>query len=399
VPMRLLVAQSGGPTAVINSSLLGVIEAALGEPSISDVYGAIDGVEGLLEGQVIDLGREDPTTLRALRQTPAAALGSCRYKLRPEDADRVLARLEQFGVSALVYIGGNDSADTAHLLAGRARELGQPLQVIVVPKTIDNDLPITDHCPGYGSIARYVAIGLQDVGRDTEAMHRVDQVKIVEVMGRNAGWVVAASALGKRDAADPPHLLYPPERRLAEDEFLAEVEVVYRQVGHVVAVVAETVRGVDGELIGTGDREVRDSFGHHRLVEPSRRLTALVETRLGLRARYDRPGTFQRMSTLHLSPVDVAEAHDAGRKAVTALVAGETDQMVILIRPDGPYHCEYGLAPLAEIANREKLLPEEYVPTPDAFPTSAFRSYAEPLLGGPLPEHARLKRYYVSFPR
>ncbi|HEX5416846.1 MAG TPA: diphosphate--fructose-6-phosphate 1-phosphotransferase [Chloroflexota bacterium] len=396
MPTRLLVAQSGGPTAVINASLLGVIEAALDQPTISDVYGAVDGVEGLLESRVIDLGREDRAALRALRQTPAAALGSCRYKLQPEDPERLLACLDQLAVGFLVYIGGNDSADTAHRLAEHASASGRSLRVVVVPKTIDNDLPITDHCPGYGSIARYVAVGLQDVGRDTEAMHRVDKVKIVEVMGRNAGWVVAASALGKRDPLDPPHLLYPPERRLAEDTFLAEVEAVYRRVGHVVVVVAETVRGTNGELIGAGDRAVMDSFGHSRLVEPSRRLTALVETRLGLRARYDRPGTFQRMSTLHLSPVDVAEAYEAGRRAVAALIAGETDKMVTLLRPEGPYHCEYGLAPLAEIANHEKLLPAEYTPTPDAFPTPAFRAYAEPLLGGPLPEHARLKRYYVS---
>jgi 6-phosphofructokinase 1 len=394
---RLLVGQSGGPTAAINSSLVGVVEAALEASEIGGVYGAVDGVEGLLEGRVIDLARETAATRHALRRTPAAALGSCRYKLQPGDADRLLDRFARLGVNRVVYIGGNDSSDTAHRLATRAAETGQALRVIVVPKTIDNDLPLTDHCPGYGSIARFVAAALQDVGRDTETMHRVDPVKIVEVMGRNAGWVVAASALGKRDEDDPPHLLYPPERPLDPERFLREVEAVYRRLGHVVVVVAETVRAPDGRFVGEVERKVTDSFGHRRLVEPARRLAALVEDRLGLRARYDRPGTLQRMSSTALSEVDLEEACQAGRHAVRALLAGHTDQMVTLIRPPGPvYRCDYGLVPLAEIANREKLLPDEWLPTPEQPIHPEFRAYAEPLIGGPLPEHARLKRVFVT---
>lgn len=394
---RLIVGQSGGPTAVINSSLAGVIEAAGAAPEIRDVYGAVDGVEGLLAGKLIDLGQESPETLRALRTTPAAALGSCRYKLQSGDVDRLLRLCADLDVGYVVYIGGNDSADTAHALATRAAELDQPLRAVVAPKTIDNDLPITDHCPGYGSIARFVASTLQDVGRDTEAMHRVDPVKIVEVMGRNAGWVVAASALGRRAEADPPHLLYPPERPLDPDAFLADVERVYQRVGYVVIVVAETARTSNGEFVGAAERDVRDSFGHRRLVEPARKLAGLIEDRLGLRARYDRPGTIQRMSTAHLSSVDVEEAYQAGRFAVSALLDGATDQMVTLDRaPGAAYRCSYGLAPLAAIANREKVLPLDYLPTPEALPSRAFRSYAEPLLGGPLPEHARLRRVFVS---
>jgi 6-phosphofructokinase 1 len=393
----LLVGQSGGPTAAINSSLLGVIEASLERPEISHVYGAVDGVEGLLEGRVIDLGQESRSTLTSLRRTPAAALGSCRYKLRPEDPDRLLALFQRLGVAYVVYIGGNDSSDTAHRLGARALATGQDLRVIVVPKTIDNDLPITDHCPGYGSIARFVATALQDVGRDTEAMHRVDPVKIVEVMGRNAGWVVAASALGRRDESDPPHLLYPPERRLDLDTFIADVDRVYRRVGHVVAVVTETVRELDGTFVGAGERDVRDSFGHRRMVEPARRLATVVEERLGLRARYDRPGTIQRMSSASLSEVDLDEAYQAGRRAVEALLDGQTDQMVTLLRAPGPtYRCDYGLAPLSEIANVEKLLPPEFLPTAEALPSLDFRTYAEPLLGGPLPIHARLRRVWAD---
>lgn len=393
---RLLVGQSGGPTAAMNSSLLGVIEAARERAEITEVLGAIDGVEGLLEGKVIDLGQESRATLQSLGRTPAAALGSCRYKLKPEDPDRLLAQLRQLNVGYFAYIGGNDSADTAHTLAQRAAASGQDLRVISVPKTIDNDLPITDHCPGYGSIARFVATTVQDIGRDTEAMHRVDPIKIIEVMGRDAGWVAAASALGKRDERDPPHLIYPPERRLDFDQFLAQVEAAYRRHGHAVIVVAETVRDARGELIGA-DRDVVDSFGHRRLVEPARKLATLVDERLGLRARYDRPGTIQRMSTPCQSTVDLAEAYEAGRRAVQALLDGESDQMVTLVRPPGPaYRCEYGLAPLASIANVAKPLPPEFVPDESANPTAAFRAYAEPLLGGPLPEHARLKRVFVG---
>jgi len=393
---RLLVGQSGGPTAVMNSSLLGVIEAALDRSEVSNVLGAIDGIEGLLEGQAIDLGHEDHATLRALRRTPSAALGSCRYKLQSGDADRLLDQLRRLGVGYFAYIGGNDSADTAHTLARRAAEIGQDLRVIAIPKTIDNDLPSTDHCPGYGSIARFVATALQDVGRDTEAMHRLDPVKIVEVMGRNAGWVAAASALGKRDGRDPPHLICPPERLLDLDQFLDSVQAVQRRLGHAVIVVAETVRGADGALIGA-DRDVRDSFGHRRLVEPARKLAALVEERLGLRARYDRPGTIQRMSSPCQSEVDLNEAEAAGRHAVDALLAGNTDQMVALIRPPGPgYRCDFGLAPLSAVANVEKPLPPAFFPGDDALPTPAFRAYAEPLLGGPLPEHARLQRVFVK---
>ena len=394
---RLLVGQSGGPTAAMNSSLLGVVEAALERSEVSGVLGAIDGIEGLLEGKAIDLGQESTATLRALRHTPSAALGSCRYKLRPDDPDRVLAQLRRLAVGYVAYIGGNDSADTAHVLATRATQIGQELRVISVPKTIDNDLPITDHCPGYGSIARFVAMALQDVGRDTEAMHRIDPIKIVEVMGRDAGWVAAASALGKRDRLDPPHLIYSPERPLDPDRFVDEVATVHRQLGHAVVVVAETVRGPDGELIGAAEREVRDSFGHRRLVEPARKLVALIEARLSLRARYDRPGTIQRMSSPCQSEVDLDEAYQAGRHTVEALLAGHTDQMVTLIRAPGPtYRCDYGLAPLDAIANVEKPLPAGFFPDADAMPTPAFRAYAEPLLGGPLPQHARLKRVFFN---
>jgi 6-phosphofructokinase 1 len=215
-------------------------------------------------------------------------------------------------------------------------------------------------------------------------------------MGRNAGWVVAASALGRRDESDPPHLLYPPERRVDLDTFIADVDRVYRRVGHVVAVVTETVREPDGTFVGAGERDIRDSFGHRRMVEPARRLAAVVEERLGLRARYDRPGTIQRMSSASLSEVDLDEAYQAGRRAVEALLDGQTDQMVTLLRAPGlTYRCDYGLAPLSAIANVEKLLPAEFLPTAEALPSLDFRTYAEPLLGGPLPEHARLQKVWV----
>ncbi|MHB1161677.1 MAG: diphosphate--fructose-6-phosphate 1-phosphotransferase, partial [Chloroflexota bacterium] len=195
---KLLVGQSGGCTAVINSSLVGVVEEALRHPEIDGVLGTLHGVEGLLRGELVDLGAESSETLRLLRRTPSAALGSCRYKLQEGDLERIVHVFRERNVRYFLYIGGNDSADTSHKIAAAAAELGYDLRVMAVPKTIDNDLPVTDHCPGYGSIARFVAQSTQDAGLDTEAMKRYDPVKLIEVMGRDAGWVAAASALGKR---------------------------------------------------------------------------------------------------------------------------------------------------------------------------------------------------------
>lgn len=386
----LLVGQSGGPTAVINSSLVGVVHEALASPQIGSILGARFGIEGVLADDLVDLRAEAPATLEALRRTPAAALGSCRYKLKPDDVERALDTFRRHDVRTFVYIGGNDSADTAHRIATAAAAAGYDLTVVGVPKTIDNDLPVTDHCPGYGSIARFVALATQDAGRDTEAMRRVDPIKLVEVMGRNAGWVAAAATLGKRDERDAPHLIYPPERPLDPERFLDEVQRTYDRFGFVVAVVAETVRDQLRQPIAM--REATDAFGHHRLVGAASVLAQLITDRLGIRARWDKPGTIQRMLMACVSEVDLAEAYRCGQEAVRVALRGETDKMVTLVRlADEPYEWTTGLAPLADIANTEKRLPSEYL-TPDGTGTTpAFARYAQPLIGEPLPELARLR--------
>ncbi len=391
----LVVGQSGGPTAVINASLVGVIHEALAHPEIADVVGTLRGVRGILTGDLVDLRREAPCDLELVRRTPAAALGSNRYRLQPEDPERLLRRLQALDVRHFLYIGGNDSADTAHRLAAAAAQRGYDLRAIAVPKTIDNDLPLTDHCPGYGSIARYVALAARDAGHDTEAMRETDPVKILEVPGRNAGWVAAATALGKRSDEDGPHLIYPPERPVALDQFLDAVQRTYDRLGFVLAAVAETVRDERGEPLGTPAREMgtADAFGHRRLAGAAAYLCREIADRLGLRARWDKPGTLARSSIACASEVDLAEAYLVGRQAVLAALRGETDRMVTLVREPGErYRVTTGLAPLEAVANHERHLPADYLTPDGTFVTPAFLDYARPLIGEPLPEYGRLRK-------
>lgn len=390
---RLLVGQSGGCTAVINSSLVGVIEEGLRHEEIEGVVGALHGVDGILRDELVDLGRESQATLDRVRRTPSAALGSCRYKLQEGDLQAVVAHFRRHNVRYFVYIGGNDSADTSHRVAQTAVAEGYDLRVISVPKTIDNDLPITDHCPGYGSIARFVAQSTRDAGMDTEAMKRYDPVKIIEVMGRNAGWVAASSALGKSNPLDAPHLIYLPESVFSVDRFLGDVARVHREVGYVVVVLSETVRDQSGQVVGNEKPYFVDPFGHGYYDSPAAYLSRVVTRELGLRARYDKPGTIQRMSMALASETDLEEAHLLGRRAVQLAVEGHGDEMVILVRQPGPtYRCLVDSTPLANIANVEKRMPAEFISEGGSFVTHAFIEYATPLIGGPLLPYARLAK-------
>ena len=248
---NLLVGQSGGATAVINASLVGVIEAALASPEVGAIVGMRHGIEGLLQEELIDLRRQSAETLAHLRRTPSAALGTGRHKLTDDDLDRAFALFRQHDIRYFLYIGGNDSADSAHRLHERARATGYDLRVVAIPKTIDNDLPHTDHCPGYGSIARFLALATRDAGRDTEASPQLYPVKIIEVMGRNAGWVAAACALARDDERDAPQLIFLPERRPASfDALLAEIAAAVRDHGYCTAIVPETLRDAGGQPLG-----------------------------------------------------------------------------------------------------------------------------------------------------
>jgi 6-phosphofructokinase 1 len=389
----LLVGQSGGPTPVINASLYGVTDEALKSGQFSRVLGALHGVEGILGNQIADLGGEQPDQLSLLRDTPAAALGSCRYKLRDDDLHAILDVFRAQDVRVFVYAGGNDSADTAHRVAAAAAHAGYDLRVLGVPKTVDNDLPVTDHCPGYGSAARFAALASLGAGRDTEAMRRTDPVKIVEVMGRYAGWLAAGAALGRRDTEDAPHLVYVPEQPVPVEAILADVERVHRELGFAVVVLCENQPDASGRVLGAeGTPHHVDAFGHAYFESPAVFLAQRIQDVLGLRARYDKPGSVQRSFPGCVSSIDRLEAEQVGRDAVRAALAGETDQMVVLSRdPDGPYRCRTGLAPLQAIANQQKLVPAEFYDARLRLPTEAFRAYALPLIGDPLPPLARLR--------
>jgi 6-phosphofructokinase len=396
-PGTLLVGQSGGPTAVINSTVAGILAEAARQPAISAVCGLRFGVEGLLAEDWLELSQADPSLIARLRRTPSAALGASRHRLQDDELERAIDVLRRHDVRYLVLIGGNDTADTTARLGAAAAAAGYPLQAIAAPKTIDNDLPVTDHCPGYGSAARYLAVAVQQSALDTSALRRAAPVKVVETMGREAGWVAAAAALGRPRPDGPPHLVYLPERPVSVDAVLADVEAVHRDRGYAVVVMSENqtepVPGGGVRVMGA-DREPEwvDPFGHAYYASPAIYLMRRLRAELGLQSRYDRPGAIQRADSLLVSPVDEREAYAVGRAAVRAAVRGQSGHIVTLQRvSETPYRCTTRLAPVSAVANQTRLLPAEYMgPSPTEPITDAFRAYATPLLGGPLPEYARL---------
>jgi 6-phosphofructokinase 1 len=396
---NLVIGQSGGATAVINASLVGAVEAALADERIDGVYGMFNGIEGLLKEEVIDLSQQPAEIWPRIKFAPSAALGACRYKLRDEDPERTLAILRRYDIHYMLYIGGNDSADTAHRLSSAAQQCGFELHIISVPKTIDNDLPLTDHCPGYGSAARFLAQATIDSTMNTVSIPWHYPVKVIETMGRDAGWLTAAAALGKRDDVDPPHIILFPEQPFVAAHFLEQVEAVYRRLGYVIVVAAETVRDEKGQALGASGQTGTDAFQHPLLSGAAQYLVELVNRELKLRARFDKPGDLQRMASTSISSVDRAEAYLVGQMGLRALLEGESDKMVTLVRHDEPdYHCTAGLVDLARVANVQRLLPDEYLEDNRTMVTRAFRDYALPLIGGPLTHYARLKGTRVRKP-
>ncbi len=390
---NLLIAQSGGATAVINGSLVGAIEAAQRLGRFGAIIGARNGIEGVLAESFVDLGRQSPDVLSRVRRTPSAALGTSRRKLSDDDAARALAIFRAHQIHAFAYIGGNDSADTALRLSRLAREAEYPLRVVSIPKTIDNDLPGTDHCPGYGSIARFLALATRDSGLDTEATASLYPVKLIEVMGRNAGWVAAACALGQDGTGEAPHLIFFPERPPRDlDRFLEQIQGAWERNGKVVAIVPETLKDANGAPIGGSDVVWTDAFGHSYAPGPGPALSRAVEDRLGLKARFDKPGTISRMFIDSVAETDLREAVEAGAAAVDLLGQGVSGVMVTLERTgDDPYRVRVGSVPLEHVANRERLLPDEFIGPDDHSVTNAFRRYALPLIDGPLPPVGRLE--------
>ncbi len=395
---NLLVGQSGGPTAVINASLAGVVEESKKHPEIAALYGAIHGVEGLLEEEMVDLRAEDDEAISLLSSTPSAALGSCRRKLTDADYERLLGILKAHTIRYFFYIGGNDSADTSHRIGRLADAAGWEMRVVSIPKTVDNDLAYTDHSPGYGSVARFNAMAARDAGLDTLALHNVDKVKILETMGRNTGWITAATALAREQPHDPPHLIYLPERPFDADRFLSAVDDRVAEGNGCVVAACEGLRDADGNVLASFKHTLgTDSFGHQQLGGVGDYLVNLIADRLGIKARFDKAGTIQRVFGLAQSGVDVAEAKMVGAAAVARACEGVTDKMVTLERVSrSPYRCETGLAPLENVANAERPVPDEFINENGDHVTPAFLDYARPLIGAPLPPYARLKMGRVA---
>ncbi|MHB1294201.1 MAG: 6-phosphofructokinase [Anaerolineae bacterium] len=392
---NIVIGQSGGPTAVINNSLVGVVHEAMEHSEIGGIYGMVHGIAGVMNEEFVDLRRESAETLEILRNTPASALGTVRYKVKDSDYERLLEVFMAYDVRYFFYIGGNDSMDTTHKMALLAQKRGYELHAVGVPKTVDNDLAFTDHCPGYGSAARFVATAIRDTGYDTYAMGDSSPIKLMEIMGRHAGWLAAATALAKETPEDPPHLVYVPERGVFLEQIIEDVRYWYEKLGYCVIAVSEGIKDEKGESIGSGRGDV-DAFGHKLMGNVVDYLDGVLKKELNAKTRYDKPGYLQRSFASLMSPVDREEAYMVGRAAVRAALADESDKMVTLVRQPGPgYHIELGLAPLGEVANVERMLPPEFINERGNGVTEAFLEYARPLIGGPLPRYARLSKFRI----
>ena len=383
--------QSGGSTPVLNRSLRGIVAEAEEKSAFGRILGARHAMDGVVEGRLVDLGRYGKTWWRRVGSTPGGVLGSSRRGVREDDAPATLRTIRNNDIRYLFTIGGNDSAENSRRVAEQARLAGIALTVVNVPKTIDNDLVLTDHTPGYGSAARFVALAAMGAGRDAETMGPAAPITIIEVMGRDAGWLAASAALAKREERDAPHLIAVPEVAIDVDRFLGGIEDAYRRYGVAVAVVAENARGPDGPLGSQPTPSRVDDFGHAYYEGPARYLAALAEKRLGVRVRAEKPGTIQRSMASCISSTDAAEAEMAGRAAVRYALEGATDRMVTLVRGDGDaYSCTTGLAPLAEVAGRVRTMPPSYLDPDNHSVTDEFLRYARPLVGAPLPRFERL---------
>ncbi len=385
---RLLYAQSGGVTAVINATASAVITAA--RAAGVKVYAARNGIIGALREDLIDTSREPIAAIRALAHTPGGAFGSCRFKLKTIEADR--ARYERLievfaahDIRWFLYNGGNDSADTANKVSQVAREFGYPLTCIGVPKTVDNDLAVTDCCPGFGSAAKYTAVSLREAALDVASMAESStKVFVLEVMGRHAGWLAAAAGLAGQGADEAPHIILFPEVPFDEAKFLARVDDTVRRVGWCVVAVSEGLRGADGRFLA--DAGTVDSFGHTQLGGVGPAIAQLVKAKLGYKQHWAVPDYLQRSARHIASKTDLDHALAVGEAAVKLALAGQNAVMPAIVRTsNAPYRWKIEPAPLAKIANHEKKLPKNFIREDGYGITEAARRYLEPLIRGEAP--------------
>lgn len=386
---NLLVAQSGGPTPVINASLAGVVMEALNHGEIEEIYGALNGVKGILEDRLIDLAAEDSKTIELLKTTPGAALGSCRVKLKTEEQlAGILAEFKKRNIRYFHYIGGNDSQDSSHRIYEYCKEQGYEIRVIGVPKTIDNDLVCTDHCPGYGSTIKYLATSIRELACDCASLGNHDLVTIVEVMGRNAGWIAAGTVLARRKgmSKDAPHIILLPERPFDPEAFISEIRECLKTQKHCLVVAAEGLVDAGGNLIGASNASV-DAFGHSKLGGVCDYLESLAAASIeGIKTRVVRLGHVQRTASHIASKADVDDAFNAGRFAVCRAVAGETGKMAAFSRVEdektGKIKFEFVLVDLAGVANGVRTVPDKYICENNMNIVPAFVNYAAPLTQG-----------------
>jgi 6-phosphofructokinase len=406
---NLLVAQSGGPTSVINASLAGVIQEAGRHECIEEIYGGANGILGILNEELIDINDEKARTIDGLKYTPAAGLGTCRYKIdfkkkaeqAAKDMDRLFQVFEAHNIRYFTYIGGNDSQDTSHKIHDEAVKRGYELRVMGVPKTIDNDLPHTDNCPGYGSVIKYNATTVTEVGLDVGGMATDDgSCCIIEVMGRSAGWIAAGTVLAKRgNPANPPHIILLPELPFEEEKFLAKVKETVEACKYCVVVVGEGIKDTSGHEVGA-DKTRLDAFGHPVLAGAAEELKELVQGRLDTKTRTVLLGYAQRAAAHCASLTDATNAFACGEAAVKAAVAGQSGYMVKIVReaqPDGAVKWSTGLQPLGDIANVEHFVPREWISEDGYLPNEKFVAYAQPLIEGEVkpPVEGGLPKYVV----
>ena len=384
---NILVAHGGGPTAVINCSLQGVVEAARASGQVDKIYAARFGAEGILAGDLIDLTYVPAETISRLRDTPASAIGSCRRKLGDADYPTVLETLRRFGIDCFFYNGGNDSMDTCNKVNELAKKEGLDLRVIGIPKTMDNDLEITDHCPGFGSAARYAAQSACELALDASALPI--HVVVLELMGRNAGWVTAASALAAR-LTNCEVLTYLPERLVDEEKMLSDIEARYAKGKGLLVTVSEGICGLDGKPFA--DTGLVDGFGHTIPGGTAQHISDQIIQKLGLKSRAEKPGLLGRTSIPYVSAPDREEAYAVGKYAVEAALRGESGSMVAIEAQRSPaYHSSLFLTPLSQVANVEKKFPLEWIVEGNQI-ADAFFDYAMPLMGGGFPQYALLRK-------
>ena len=400
-----VIGQSGGPTSVINSSVLGALEAALDNPSITRVFGMAHGIKGLLNDDLYDIDKEDRDELALLRYTPSSALGSCRYKLADPDVDdtdykRILEIFKKYDIRYFFYNGGNDSMDTCNKVSKYMMKSGYECRVMGIPKTIDNDLFGTDHCPGFASAAKYIATSCMEIYQDAR-VYDTGMVCIVEIMGRHAGWLAGAAGLATAMGAGPD-LVYLPETDFDMKKFLADVKRIYEEKGNCLVAVSEGIHYADGSFVSEAKTSATDGFGHAQLGGLASMLADTVKNELGCKVRGIELSLLQRCAAHCASKTDVDESYMAGKAAVENAVAGKTDYMpgFQCTRDENGYKCEIELLPLSQVANTEKKVPRDWINEEGNGVNEKFIEYAMPLINGEnvgpkvngLPRFANLKK-------